>query len=130
MIWFRRGRENLLIAVFLAGLTIFSGESSVNFCLALDKDFMYDTAQSRDPFLPLIGQNVKLADMEEVRLENLTLEGIIFDPMQGSLAIINGDVYKISDFISGFEIKEISEDQIRVSKDDVLYTIKLPSEDV
>lgn len=130
MIWFRPGGEKLLIASFLAGLMIFSGESSVNFCLALDKDFMYDNAQSRDPFLPLIGQNVKLADMEEVRLENLILEGIIFDPMQGSLAIINGDVYKISDFISGFEIKEISEDQIRVSKDDVLYTIKLPSEDV
>lgn len=119
-------RVSYLVVIFLSlSWTIFP----VNISVALNKEFMYDNADERDPFISLIAGDVKFADMKDIEVGNLALEGIIFDPLQGSFAIINGEVYRVADFVSGFEIKEVAEDHIKVQKNDVLYTVKLPSDE-
>ena len=100
-----------------------------NFCLALDREFMYDNADQRDPFLSLIAENIEVSDLEELSVDGIKLEGIIFDPLQGSLAMVNGEIYRAADFIGGFQVKEIGNNYIKIAKDDILHTIKLPDED-
>ncbi|MBI4431026.1 MAG: hypothetical protein HY587_04885 [Candidatus Omnitrophica bacterium] len=113
---------------FLLFIAVMWGMAT-NFCLALDREFMYDSADRRDPFLSLFTDNVEVSDLEELSVEGVKLEGIIFDPLQGSLAIVNGEIYRISDFIGGFEIKEIGSNFVKIAKGDILYTIKLPSDE-
>ena len=100
-----------------------------NFCLALDREFMYDNANERDPFLSLIAENVEVSDLEELSVDGIKLEGIIFDPLQGSLAMVNGEVYRTTDFIGGFQVMEIGNNYIKIAKEDILHTIKLLDED-
>ena len=40
-----------------------------NFCLALDREFMYDNANERDPFLSLIAENIEVSDLEELSID-------------------------------------------------------------
>ena len=94
--------------------------------LALSKEFMYDSTSGRDPFLPLIGQDVEIADISDLNIGELKLEGIIYDPAQGSLAMINGEVYRQFEFIGGFEVREIREDEVRLYRDNNTYTLTLP----
>ena len=100
-----------------------------NFCLALDREFMYDNANERDPFLSLIAENIEVSDLEELSIDGIKLEGIIFDPLQGSLAMVNGEIYRATDFIGGFQVMEIGNNYIKIAKEDILHTIKLPDED-
>lgn len=100
-----------------------------HFCLALDREFMYDTVNQRDPFLSLIAENIEVSDLEEISVDGIKLEGIIFDPLQGSLAMVNGEIYRTSDFIGGFQVMEIGNNYIKIAKEDILHTIKLPDED-
>lgn len=101
----------------------------LHFCLALNKEFMYDNPVKRDPFLSLIGEDVELAEIKELTINDLVLEGIIFDPEQGSLAVINGEVYRPFEFIGGFEIQEITQTLVRISKDYAVFTLKIITED-
>jgi hypothetical protein len=91
---------------------------------------MYDNGGRRDPFLSLIADNVNVFDLEELSVEGVMLEGIIYDPLQGSLAIVNGEIYRTGDRIGGFEVKEIANNFIKIAQGDILYTIKLPIDDL
>ncbi len=91
---------------------------------------MYDNGGRRDPFLSLIADGVNVSDLEELSVGGVKLEGIIYDPLQGSLAIVNGEIYRAGDLIGGFEVKEIGENFIKIAQEDVLYTIKLPIDDL
>lgn len=113
--------SSVLIALLLVLTT------GANFCLALDREFMYDNGGRRDPFLSLIADNVEVSDLQELSVEGVKLEGIIFDPLQGSLAIVNGEIYRAGDFIGGFEVMEIGSNYVKIAQEDSLYTIKLPT---
>ena len=114
--------------MFVASL--FALNLNINFCLALDREFMYDNGGRRDPFLSLIADNVNVFDLEELSVEGVMLEGIIYDPLQGSLAIVNGEIYRTGDRIGGFEVKEIANNFIKIAQEDILYTIKLPIDEL
>ena len=120
--------KRLLISIFVVGLFVLT--TNINFCLALDREFMYDNGGRRDPFLSLIADNVSVSDLEELSVEGVKLEGIIYDPLQGSLAIVNGEIYRTGDLIGGFEMKEIGKNFIKIAQQDTLYTIKLPTDDL
>ena len=91
---------------------------------------MYDNGGRRDPFLSLIADSVSVSDLQELSVEGVKLEGIIYDPLQGSLAIVNGEIYRTGDLIGGFEVKEIGENIIMIAQADALYTVKLPIDDL
>lgn len=114
--------------LFVVSLSV--SATNINFCLALDREFMYDNGGRRDPFLSLIADGVNVSDLEELSVGGVKLEGIIYDPLQGSLAIVNGEIYRAGDLIGGFEVKEIGENFIKIAQEDVLYTIKLPIDDL
>ena len=61
--------------------------------------------------------------------ENVSLEGIIWDPKGGSIAIINGTIVKEGDIIDMITIKEIADDHVVVLMRDEERVIPLTKEE-
>ena len=97
---------------------------------AAEERFIYDSKNKRDPFIPLIGKGMRfLVPQEAKSIENIILEGIVFDPEQGSLAIINGEVFKEGDSIGGLILSEVTKKSVVLTKDEKDYTITLIEEE-
>lgn len=97
---------------------------------AAGERFIYDSKNKRDPFIPLVGKGMRLLVPQEAKsIENIILEGIIFDPEQDSLAIINGEIFKEGDSIGGFILSEVTKKSIILTKDEKDYTITLIEEE-
>lgn len=63
-------------------------------------------------------------------MSEIYLEGIIYDPSgAGSSAIINGEMFKLKDFIGLYELVDIKSDTIVLAKDDQIFEVKLDKED-
>jgi len=97
---------------------------------AAEERFIYDSKNKRDPFIPLIGKGMRfLVPQEAKSIENIILEGIVFDPERGSLAIINGEVFKEGDSIGGLILSEVTKKSVVLTKDEKDYTITLIEEE-
>jgi hypothetical protein len=84
------------VVITLTGLLIFNILCvGLNAVVAQD-NIAYESGGNRDPFVPLISGNKAgvqgLFGVESA--DDLNLEGVIFDPDQGSLIIVNGVVLK------------------------------------
>lgn len=105
----------IFIIVFLAGYAL-AGEN-----------LTYDAASLRDPFVPLVTEgglyigNTQLIES----LNDITLEGIVWDPNSEPICIINGMVLRKGEEIGGAQIMEINEDAISVLINGRSYTIPL-----
>jgi hypothetical protein len=69
----------------------------------------YDASGKRDPFVPLV-----TGDREAVRglygvetLDDLTIEGIVFDAAHGSIAIVNGEIVREGETRANLKIVKI-----------------------
>jgi len=97
---------------------------------ASGKRFIYDSKKKRDPFIPLVGKGMRLLVPQGVKsIENIILEGIVFDSEQGSLAIINNEIFKEGDSIGGFILSEVTKKSIILTKEEKDYTITLIEEE-
>ena len=97
---------------------------------AAGERFVYDSKNKRDPFIPLVGKGMRLLIPQAAKsIENIVLEGIIFDPGQGSLVIINGEIFKEGDPVGGFILSEVTKKSIILTKDEKDYTIILIEEE-
>ncbi len=77
------------------------------------KTFVYDAKGRRDPFLQWAeGGNSK----NGVSTQDLRVEGIIFDPAQGSLVVINGVVLKEGDSVGSYKVSKIEKNRVLISK--------------
>jgi len=85
----------------------------------------YDSKGRRDPFVPLRGTPMEAVLESEGYTGNFTLEGIIFDPEEGSLAVINGQVVRRSDQYQGYTIVEITEHTVELAREDESFTLTL-----
>ncbi|MFH1858599.1 MAG: hypothetical protein ABH845_06855 [Candidatus Omnitrophota bacterium] len=75
-------------------------------------DFVYKKS-GRDPFWPLVTKEGKLIqDFGTISLENIFLEGIIWDPYSDSIAMINGMIFRKGEYVGDFEILKIEEDRV------------------
>jgi hypothetical protein len=78
--------------------------------------FVYNGKGKRDPFIPLIRTQVRsysgLDTIETV--EDVNLEGIIWDPAADSIAILNGVIVREGDVINNVTIVEITPQQVRL----------------
>ena len=99
--------KKLLILLFLFGLIIP--------CAFGEAEFTYDAKGKRNPFIPLVtpeGRLLKLDKEEDTAQQGLALEGIIYDKLGRSFAIVNADVVGIGDMVGDFQVLKIFENKV------------------
>ncbi|MBI4313353.1 MAG: hypothetical protein HY594_00910 [Candidatus Omnitrophica bacterium] len=94
----------------------------------------YDPKDARDPFYPLL--NPDGARREPKKPESrqagsvfggvLKLEGILYDAGGGSVAIVNGELFKTGDIREDIEVTRIEPARVMVLKNGTEVELKLP----
>jgi len=93
-------------------------------------DFTYDSKGERNPFMPLVtsdGMLIKLKPRSAAG--GLDLEGIIFDNISMSYAIVNGSVVKVGDFLGDYQVLRIEEDKVIFIKEGQPFEVELEKEE-
>ncbi len=90
------------------------------FCVILGRgyaqgEFAYDAKGKRNPFIPLVtpeGRLLKLDKEKETTQQGLSLEGIIYDKLGRSFAIVNTQVVGIGDMVGDFQVLKILNNKV------------------
>ena len=90
------------------------------------EEIHYDSGNRRDPFVPLIGPG-GLLSVQSAPVD-FHVEGIIYDPPNGSLVLIDGEFYKEGDTVKNAAIVSIFEDRIILHQSDATKTLWLREE--
>ena len=94
-------------------------------------DFVYNDGGKRDPFMALISPEGTVgtgtAGVESI--DDITLEGIVWDPSGGSFAIVNGEILKENEQVNNVKITDISPNAIVILINNNVYTINLVQEE-
>ena len=79
-----------------------------------EEGFKYNAKGRRDPFIPLISESGGYASdaYEASAAEDIRLEGIVWDDVKGSIAIINGEIAKEGDSLGSVKILKIDKDNV------------------
>ena len=79
-----------------------------------EEGFEYNSKSKRDPFVPLISESGGYASdaYEASAIEDIRLEGIVWDDAKGSIAIINGEIVKEGDSLGAIKILKINRDSV------------------
>lgn len=76
------------------------------------EEVSYSARGRRDPFTPLVTQAVRaasgLSGIESI--EEVTIEGIVYDPKNGSVVVLNGSVLKEGEEAGNFKVLQIKPD--------------------
>ena len=73
----------------------------------------YDAHGKRDPFVPLVTTTMKSSSSGLLSVENideLSIEGVIYDPAHGSAVIVNGAILKEGEELGSVKVLEIKPD--------------------
>ncbi len=89
-------------------------------------EVLYDSGNRRDPFVSLAGDENTLATGTS---SGIKLEGIIYDPGERSMAILNGKSYQKGDIVGDATVLKISKDHVVVSVDGEEKTIWIREEE-
>ena len=92
-------------------------------------DFIYDAQGERNPFMPLVtpeGRFIKIKS--RLATEGLELEGIIYDKISMSYAIVNGLVVKVGDFVGNYQVLKIEENKVVFIKEGQPFEVELKKE--
>ena len=112
--------------LFISGFLLLS----FSFLFAQEEKFVYDPHGRRDPFLRLVTSSGNVVSYEsDYEINDLALEGIIFDPAGKSLAIINGNVVKLSDKMGVFVVSEITQNKVVLLKGEEKFVLELKKEE-
>ncbi|MFC1806847.1 hypothetical protein ACFL0T_00565 [Candidatus Omnitrophota bacterium] len=97
----------------------------------LAQDFIYKSKGARDPFVPLASKDGKLVVTHGAisTVNDIFLEGIIYDPKGDSVAIVNDLIVKENDTIGTITIKKIESESVIFLYKDEEYVFKLKGED-
>ncbi len=77
-------------------------------------DIVYDPGKRRDPFVPLSGEeNASVVAASS----SVKLEGIIYDPGEQSMAILNGKTYQKGEAVGDATVVRILKDHVVISVD-------------
>jgi len=71
---------------------------------------MYDAHGKRDPFVPLVTSTMRSASSGLLgvdNIEDLSIEGIVYDPAHGSAVIVNGAILKEGEELGSVKVLEI-----------------------
>jgi hypothetical protein len=117
--------HQLLAIIFVTCLFLLG---KVHFSVASEPLFVYDSKEKRDPFISLIGKNVKLTDVELLEsIDQVRVEGVIIDPNKGSSAIVNGQIIRVGEFLGGFRLEKVTNYHIVMKRDEQEHTIQFRS---
>ena len=76
-------------------------------------EIVYDSGKRRDPFVPLTGEDVLVSASSS----GVKLEGIIYDPGEQSMAILNGKTYQIGAVVGDATVVKILKDHVVIRAD-------------
>ena len=76
----------------------------------------YQSHEKRDPFTPLVTSSSRQSPglMSIERIDDLMVEGIVYDPKKGSVVILNGTVLREGEELGGIKIKKIEKNGVRL----------------
>jgi len=103
-----------------------------NFKLAsfAQEEFKYDAQGKRNPFIPLVTSDGRLLKLEDTGVSSgLSVEGIIYDKLGISYAIINGDIVKIGDTVGEYQVLKIEQKKVIFIKNGELTEVELKEEE-
>lgn len=82
--------------------------------VSAEEAFKYNPKSKRDPFIPLVSESGNYASdaYEASAVEDIRLEGIVWDNVKGSIAIINGEIAKEGDTMGAIKILKINKDNV------------------
>ena len=110
-----------MIAVFICCGVLFSQEAT--------KEFVYESGNKRDPLTPLVTKDGFLISFDsEQELEDIRVEGIIYDENDISYAIINGNIVKTGDRIGSIKVIRIEKNKVIIFKNEQIFAIELEEE--
>ena len=74
----------------------------------------YDNSGKRDPFVPLVtGEKTTVRGLYGVEsAEDLTIEGIVIDPVNGSVAVVNGEIVQEKEVRDNLKVLKIQPDGV------------------
>lgn len=119
----------LFSAIVIGGGANFCGGT---FTIGYAQDrFIYSAKGKRNPFIPLVTSDGRLLKLEPQEGQiNLTLEGIIYDKIGTSYAIVNSQILKVGDTIDEYRLLKIEEERVVFMKDGQPIEIELDSQEV
>jgi hypothetical protein len=92
-----------------------------HFPLAFAQEFRYDSHGARDPFSPPSrGGSEIVKTRKEVQLE-----GSVFDPLEGSVAIVNGQMIREGDLVDGFRLVKLEENKASFEREGEIFEVVL-----
>lgn len=97
-------------------------------CTCRAEEFTYASKGKRDPFTPLIGHGAlrQVKGAVEIRsVADIELEGIVYDPKGGSMAIINGMPLKEGDQVGAAVIDKIESKKVIVDIEEKSYELSV-----
>jgi|GEM_PF-1596691 len=72
---------------------------------------LYRSGGKRDPFVPLVTTMTKsIAIVQVESLDNIRLEGLVYDPKKGSVAIVNGSLVREGERVGNIQLLEVRKD--------------------
>lgn len=98
---------------------------------AQDDAFVYDSKNKRDPMWPLVSNVGAIVNYDsDYIISDLSLEGVMMgETQEKSLAIINGRIVKFNDKIGVYQVVEITNDTVVLTKEGQKFTLKLKKEE-
>ena len=98
--------KQVILVLLISGMAI--GMASA------EEAFKYNAKGKRDPFVPLIAESGGYASdaYEASAVEDIRLEGIVWDDVKGSIAIINGEIVKEGDAMGSIKVLKINKDSV------------------
>ena len=81
------------------------------------EDIVYDAHGKRDPFVALVTLTSKVSSglMGIDSIDEIAVEGVVYDPKNGSVVVINGSVLKEGEETSGVKVVKIKPDGVLLS---------------
>ncbi|OIO37941.1 MAG: hypothetical protein AUJ72_03490 [Candidatus Omnitrophica bacterium CG1_02_46_14] len=89
--------------------------SSLSFVNAAEQE-MHNAHGKRDPFVPLVTTTMKSSSSGLLGIENideLSIEGVVYDPGHGSVVIVNGAILKEGEELGSVKVLKISPEGAR-----------------
>jgi len=107
--------NNVGFVKFMAAFVMLIMCMAVCYTAFAEGEFVYDAKGKRDPFIPLIsgsGGGYASDAYEASAAEDIRLEGIVWDDVKGSIAIINGEIAREGDPVGTIKILKINKDNV------------------
>ena len=96
---------------FWWNLLLAFGMISVSGALMAAEKSMYNAHGKRDPFTPLVTSTMKSSFSNLLgvdTIDDLVIEGVVYDPQHGSVVIVNGTILKEGEELGGVKVVKVN----------------------